>query len=181
MKMFLTLLTGIVFVITILVAAGCNQVNKEVTTEDQEATLTESDFESEILAADETKVWITLQDTSIGCKKHLIMQNVTHDKRSKKVIDTLETLVYPGDTVRWVKAKRAELNRVHQVRILDSSPWDTSDSCLAGEEIETLRGPYIEFVIPSDADSGIVKYEIIFQDKDKNYWYIDPQLKIPPR
>ena len=172
MKKILTHLTGIVFLITILVAGGCktNKQNAEAIEGNEpviEETLTESDFSAEILAADSNEVWVSLQETSIGCRKHLVMQNITHSERSKKVIDTLTTVVYPGYTVRWVKADSAKLKKVHHVRILDSSPWNTSDSCLAGEEVVTFEGNYIKFVIPSDADTGTVKYEIIFEDKDK--------------
>jgi hypothetical protein len=97
------------------------------------------------------------------------------------VIDTLETEVYPGYTVNWVKSRSDGLKKVHHVRIMDSSPWNTSDSCLAGREEIVGSRSYIKFVVPLDADTGKVKYEIIFEDADKAYWYIDPHLKIPPR
>jgi hypothetical protein len=63
---------------------------------------------------------------------------------------------------------------------MDASPWDLNDSCLEGYEVEADAGKYIEFKIPSNADTGIVKYEIIFEDEDKKFWYIDPHLMIPP-
>jgi hypothetical protein len=184
MKKILTLLTGIVFVITILVAVGCNHGNTQVTPQEKETpeeeTFTESDFAAEILAADSTKVWVSLHDTTIGCKKHLVMQNVTNTGRSKKVIDNLITYVDTGYTVYWMKTDLSEIKKVHQIRIVDSSPWNTLDTCLEAEQILEDKGSYIKFVIPSDADTGTVKYEIIFEDKAKKFWYIDPHLKIPP-
>lgn len=179
MKKTLTFLTGIVFLIAILVAVGCKEVKMQVTTEDNEETLTESELPPAILADDST-VSVIVYDTLIGCRKHLVMQNVTPSERSKKAVDTLTTVVYPGYTVIWVKHDSAKLKKVHQVRILDSSPWSTSDSCLAGTVIEADAGNYIKFDIPLDADTGTVKYEVIFEDKDKEFWYIDPHLRIPP-
>jgi hypothetical protein len=180
MKKTLTFLTGIVFLIAILVAVGCKAVKMQVTTEDNEETITESELPPAILADDST-VTVVVYDTMIGCRKHLVMQNVMPDERSKKVVDTLTTVVRRGFTVVWVKVNGSELRKVHQVRIMDSSPWNTSDSCLAGEEeIVAASRSYIKFVIPLDANPGTVKYEVIFEDKDKNYWYIDPHLKIPP-
>jgi hypothetical protein len=179
MKKTLTFLTGIVFLIAILVAVGCKEVKMQVTTEDNDETLTESELPPAILADDST-VTVVVYDKMIGCFKHLIMENVTDTGRSKKVIDTLTTIVRPGYTVIWVKHDSAKLKKVHHVRILDSSPWSTSDTCLAGTVIEADAGNYIKFDIPLDADTGKVKYEVIFEDKDKNFWYIDPHLRIPP-
>jgi hypothetical protein len=172
-----------VFIITILVAGGCTSNEVKDTEPTPEDTRSDLDFALGILNGDSTKVFVYLKDTLIDGRKHLEMHNVKHTgEQGKKVIDTLTTVVYPKYTVHWKKTTDSEIQRIHLVRIVDSKPWDLKDTCLVGVESEEAeeRGT-TKFVIPSNADTGTVKYEIIFQDKDKNIWCIDPHLKIPPR
>lgn len=179
MKKKLTLLTGIAVLIAILSIGSCNRVSPKSITEDNDKTLTKSELPPEISEAEST-IRIIVYDIEIGCRKHLEMQDDTDTGRGKKVIDSLTTVVHRGETVVWAKDDSAKLRKIHQVRIIDSSPWKTKDSCLEAEEIKQVTGTYLKFVIPSDADTGTVKYEIIFEDRNKNYWYIDPHLRIPP-
>lgn len=183
MKKILTLLTGIVFLITILVAGGCTSTAEKNTEATPEDTRSDLDFALDILNGDSTKVFVYLKDTLKDGRKHLEMHNVKHTgEQGKKVIDTLTTVVYPKYTVFWRKTSDSEIQRILLVRIVDSEPWDLKDTCFVGVESEEAEERGItKFVIPSTADTGTVKYEIIFKDRDKKIWCIDPHLKIPPR
>ena len=188
MKKHLTILTGIVFAILTLVASGCNQgVTKEESAVEEEI-LTDSAFASAIIAEDPTKLFVSVEDTFYDGRFHLIMQNYDRNGvQGKKVVDNLETTVYPGNVVYWNKSSRSELHKINFVRIVDSKPWGIFDECLVGVESDDAedRGS-VKFIIPPGADTGIVKYEIVFTVKDelgkhkKKTWCIDPHLRIPP-
>jgi hypothetical protein len=176
MKRNLIVLTGIVFVI-VLAAGGCKQgAESQGTTDDKGATKVVRSFMYD--PADSTTVEIYLKDTLIGCMKHLEM----YDEKfpgvaGDRVIDSLETVVRRGYTVVWKKTHKAEIKKIHHIRIMDSTPWNLSDTCIVISEDSTKALFHLK--IPSDADTGTVKYEIIFEDKDDNIWSIDPYLKIP--
>jgi hypothetical protein len=189
MKKILTLHTGLAILITILIAFGCNRGKLQVRGADDEIILSDSAFASLIIADDPTKHYISVEDTFYAGRFHLIMQNYdSKGVQGKKVIDNLETVVDPGHTVYWNKTSRSDIKKVNFIRIVDPKPWSLIDSCLIGlESEETLDRGSVKFIIPSDADSGTVKYEIVFTIKDdsdahkKKTWCIDPHLRIPPK
>lgn len=185
MKKKLTLLTGIAFLIAILIACGCTATGEKETEPAQEDTRTDLDFAQDIIGDDTTKVFVFVEETFIDCRMHLIMQNVKHTgAHGKKVVDTLTTVVYPGYTVFWKKTKESRIHKIHQVRVMDTMPWNL-DTCLVGSEIDRDSQSLVQLVIPSTEDTGSVKYEIIFEYKDeanhKSFWCIDPHLRIPPQ
>jgi len=156
MKRILTLLTGIVFLITILIVGGCLKACKQ-----NGSTKVENDS---------TKVEIYLKDTLIDGRMHLKMYNAKHP--DKKVVDSLYTDVYPGYTVIWKKAVDSEIKKVNHIR-----PIEEGGKIFSKDAIED-RGLY-KYIIPSDAPSGTEKYEIVFTDKNDTIWCIDPYLRIP--
>jgi hypothetical protein len=180
MKKILTHLTGIVLIITILFTVGCKHGQEQETVASEEETLTDMQIAMTILGEDSDKVFVFVEDTVIDGKMHLNMFNVKHTgEQGKKVLDSLTTEVQPENTVYWRKTSDAELKKIHLVRIVDSGPWNLIDTCLIGVESEVEEDKKsVKFVIPSTADSGTVKYELIIEDKDKKLWCIDPYLMI---
>lgn len=170
MKNFLAHLTGIVFVITILIAGGCNQGikdNAEGTTEAKEAVLTPTSKDVDIY----------LKDTLIEGRFHLEMYD-TRDTTKKKV-DSLYTVVYPGSTVTWRKAKNSNVKKVHDIH----SPDVDGEFFSFGDTISLMRSLYT-LDIPGDAEFDTIKYEIVFSvkndtvDEKETSWCIDPYLRI---
>ena len=80
MKKYLVLLTGIVFLFTILIAGGCKQAVPHPVKGPKTVT-------------------ITLKAVKIDGKKHLEMYDSNNPDLI--VVDGLETTVNPGDTVVW--------------------------------------------------------------------------------
>jgi len=161
MKKILTLLAGIAFVIAILIASGCKMASSSPQKAEQEK--------------DPKKVTVVLKDTIINCMMHLVMYN--DDDRKNSVIDNLYTDVQPGYTVKWKADNSSDIRHIHHVRIMDAGPWDLPDSCLVATEDPDDRGN-LKFEVPLNADTGTVKYEIIFEDNDGGFWCIDPYLRI---
>jgi len=180
MKKILTLLTASVFVMAILIASACSSNTKQEAMGEQEAipetdTITSEDF-PEILVNETTK-GISLKETLIGCKMHLIMQNVSHTgSRGKEVVDSLYTDVYRGDEIYWAKKERSQI-KVYHIRIVEAMTWDPVDTCIVAIEDKEFKGAFT-LEIPATADTGLVKYEIIFRDENNEFWCIDPYLRI---
>ncbi len=160
MKKILTLLTGIVFLITILAAGGCRNGNKQ-----NEAILVENDS---------TRV-VYLKDTLIDGRMHLEMYNEKHP--DKKEIDTLTTDVRPGYTVIWKHAHKSKIKKVNHIRPLNLIKENGKIFSKEAEEVESKS--LYTYEIPSTAKPGKEKYEIIFKDKNDDFWCIDPYLRIP--
>ena len=171
MKKILTHLTGIVFVITILVAGGCKQVTKDnaETTAGNERTA---------LEADSKDVDIFLKEILIDGRMHLEM----YDSRDtlKIRVDSLYTLVYPGSTVNWKKAAKSNVKAVHNIRPTE----DDGNMFSNGVTMDMVKGLYT-LVIPDSVGVDTVKYEIVFtvkmdgEDEKETTWCIDPYLRIP--
>lgn len=161
MKTILTLLTGIVFLITILAAGGCNKKPNQ---------------KGDPLADnDSTKVDIYLKAVLIDGSMHLEMYD--SKKEGCVVIDGLVTVVYPGYTVTWKKAKESNINEVEDIRPINDfgKIFDNLNKETEPKSLWTLE-------IPGNAKPDTVKYEIDFtvkDDKDTTYT-IDPYLRIPP-
>ena len=161
MKKILTLLTGIVFLITILAAGGCNKGPKQKV--------------DPVADNDSTKVDIYLKAVSIDGNMHLEMYD--SKKEGCVVIDGLVTVVYPGYTVTWKKAHESNINKVEDIRPIDDfgNIFDNLNKETDPESLWTLE-------IPGTAEPDTVKYEIDFtvmNDMDTTYT-IDPYLRIPP-
>ncbi|MCK5101538.1 MAG: hypothetical protein KAR17_01945 [Cyclobacteriaceae bacterium] len=172
MKKNLVLLTGIVFVITILLAGGCGSGNKQELVADVENESTTEESKEDILT-DSTKVKIYLKDSLIDGRMHLEMYEERDSCR--RVINDLVTYVYPGYTVKWRKASKSNINKVEFINIKEVYGTEFSDSV-------RLVGDSHQLEIPCDAKTGIIIYEIHFTVKDHKdtIYIIDPYLRIPP-
>ena len=107
MKKILTLLTGIVFVITILVAAGCGNGKKQNDSPKNENGPAK-------VAADPTKVDIYLKDSVINGTMHLFMFD--EKKPDCGVIDDHLIVVKRGYTVKWSNAKDSKIDEITHIR-----------------------------------------------------------------
>lgn len=154
MKKILTHLTGIVLLITILVAAGCSPAAAP-------------------LEKGPEKVIITLKAVKIKGVKHLEM----YDSNNPDIIvvDALETLVYPGDTVVWEIISSWRLKKV--LRIGGETPGMIID-----KDAEPINGTKsFMFIIPVNAPyDTVAKYDINCKGWIGKAWPIDPYLRIPP-
>ena len=156
MKKNLILLTGIVLLITILVAGGCQEPIKQ--------------NGGTILANDSTRV-VYLKDTLIDGRMHLEMYHARDSL--KKVIDSLYTVVQPGYTVYWKKAAKSKINAIHDIRLVDAD----SIFSLSKDSIGLLS--LFKLEIPKDAKPDTIKYEIVFTVKQGGgTWCIDPYIRI---
>lgn len=166
MKKNLILLTGIVFLITILVAGSCRNGNK------QNSPTKEENDTAEVVD-DSTTVRIYLKDILIDGSMHLEMYD--SKKPGCEVIDNLVTVVYPGDTVIFKKAHKSNVDEVIDIRLVEEDVKIFS----VGDRED--RGLYVLEIDPN-AIPDTVKYEIVFTvKKDTTTWTIDPYLRIPPQ
>lgn len=169
MKKILTHLTGIVFLITILIAFGCGSSEKQ----NGSALLAPTDESADVATPDRAPkaVSIFLKDTSIDGRMHLLMSNEKHPEW--KVIDDLVTLVYCRDTVVWRKGEKSNIDEIKYIKIKE----------VYGTGFITegrLIRPLDELVIPDSAKPGIMVYEIGFTvKKDTTTHTIDPYLRLP--
>ncbi len=163
MKRNLIVLTGIVFVLSILVAVGCKQTKQTDTREAFEGFT--------IDLTDTTKVWIYLQDTTIGGSVHLLMYDSR--KPGDVVVDDLVTEVYGGYTVFWDRVLGSNIHKIEDIRPVE-------DSTQIFIEDVTLDRNVFKLHIPTDVPDSIEeKYEIEITLKDSGTWVIDPYLRIP--
>jgi len=157
MKKILSLLTGIVVIITILATGGCKKGHKQ---------------NGDALAThDSLKIYLT--DTVMSGSKHLYMSDSR--KPGCGVIDNLQTVVNPGDSVFFMKGKNSKIETVdtiYQVKVIDTV-FNVIET--KGKEYYVLE---IDSFTPTDT---IVKYVIEFTvKKDTTTYIIDPYLRIPP-
>ena len=90
-----------------------------------------------------------------------------------EVIDNLVTVVYPGYTITWKKAKHSEIEDVLDIRPIDDDGKIFSKGFMQVESLWTL-------VIPDSAKTDTVKYLIEFTvTGDPTIWTIDPYLRLP--
>jgi len=163
MKRNLIVLTGIVFVLSILVAVGCKQPKQTDTREAFEGLAIDPN--------DTTKVRIYLQDTTIGGSVHLLMYD--SKKPGDAVVDSLVTEVYGGYTVFWDRVLSSNIHKINDVRPVEDS------SQIFLEDVIEYRNVF-KLDIPSDVPDSIEeKYEIEITLKDSGTWVIDPYLRIP--
>lgn len=165
MKKVLINLTGIVFLITILLAAACGNSKKQNEPEEL-ATLDES-----------TTVNVFLKEIEIGESMHLLM----YDSRKSEcpVIDGLISDVNRGDTVKFRKGKNSRIESVEDVRLIEVE----GDPKIYKERFEPGGVVYYQLILDTNAlqNDTFVKYEIHFMvkgHKDTTY-IIDPYLRLP--
>ena len=151
MKKILTLPTVIVFLITILAAGACSPVPPK----------------------GPKKVTIYLKAKKINGEKHLRMYDSNNP--GNKVIDTLETLVNPGDTVVW------KLKFLSRIKEIDKIGPKATGKIINKDAEKIPHTKEFKLIIPVDAPipSEREKYDIKFKYKDGRIWTIDPYLRIP--
>lgn len=175
MKKNLVLLTGIAFLITILVADGCKQGVKQKAAKDKNNT-------PQALAVSENTVDVFLKDTLILGEMHLLVYD---SKRQEcEVIDNHTISVKPGYTVKWKNAKGSKIDEIKRIcRVGEDSTFfgavpvvDTTEA----DRSVTFRKGIHKLIIPPDAPTNtIVKYKIVFTVKMNTSPYtIDPYIRI---
>jgi len=171
MKKNLLFLTGIVFLITILVAGGC-----KTSPEPRALVGGYSD--------DPTAKHIRLKDSLIDDTMHLFM----YDKKSEcGVIDDHLIVVKRNHTVKWKNAKDSKIEAILYIRpVGDSTFWGAAPVIDRTEadstEFFSINRGVLKLVIPDSATlDTLVKYEIGFtvQGYKDTVFCIDPYLKIP--
>lgn len=178
MKKNLVLLTGIVFVLTILLAGGCNPgTSKKGSEEAGGSTLLEE--------KDPKNVDIFLKESLDSGTMHLFMSS---DKKSEcGVIDDYLVVVKPGYTIRWKNADDSEIFRIVKILPVGDSTFFGAVPVVETTDVDPTevfgfsRGLH-KLVIPDTAAlDTLLKYEIHFEvrDHEDTTYIIDPYLKLP--
>jgi hypothetical protein len=163
-------LTGIVFLIAILVAGACSSGNRPT----GEDTITN---EPEEKVEDSNKVTVFFRDTMMDGRMHLLMSD--SNNRDSVVVDSLLTKVNRGTTIFWKKDSKDIIQVLHIRPVGDSGRIFTEDATL-----DSLRGVH-KYTVPVNAPIDTTeKYEIVFtvkreKDKKPTTWCIDPYLRVP--
>ena len=153
MKKILTLLTGIVFLVAILVT--CNGRNAAGNDGDSK---------------DSKTVTIYLKVLDLDGEMHLLMRD--SNDTTYQVVDNLITEVNRGDIVKWKKDNPGSgILTINQIR-------PTKKKGLFLERAELVNDIH-QIEIPDNAEPGIAKYVIVFTHTNGDIWFIDPYLKIP--
>lgn len=174
MKKNLTFLTGIVFLLTILVAVSCGDNDQQNGTPANGIVPEGVPVEVLKLLEDSTIVGIYLTEIKIGDDMHLKM---SHARKPKfEVIDGLISEVYPGYTVIFLKGQQSKIEKVTGVTVLDTI-IDITPAEIVTEDVE-----YYRILIDSTSMyDTIAKYEIRFFIKnDTTEYIVDPYLQVPP-
>lgn len=156
MKKAIFYLTGIVFIITILIASASTPA-------------VDPDKPSENLKKVEIFLKVYLKDG----EKHLEMYDSNNP--DNRVIDDLHTVVDPGTKVVWRRAKDSGISSIRKVSPIDPGEIFTGDArtILLNKRFRT-RIP--EGELKRDKEE---KYIIIFKDKkEKEETPIDPYLRV---
>ena len=157
MKKILTLLTGILFLITILAAGSCTPPEGD---DDQSANL--------------RKVDISCKAVVIDGEWHLEMYDSNNP--SNVVVDNLITDVKPKTTVTWMWTSDSEIKKFVRIH-----PTHSNGNIIPGPAKKVAFTNKLRLKIPNDATVGEEKYDIQFLDPDGDTVTIDPHLKIPPQ
>ena len=161
MKKNLSILTGIVFVITILAAGACKNGSKQGAEAEAEKTSKYVD--------------IFLKAVLIDSIMHLEM----YDSKNEGciVIDGLLTTVDPGETARWMKASNSKITKI--VAIIQKE-----ETRNIFDNLDTEEGPdsLWTLLIPNTAIPDTIPYGIKFRvaEYGDSIFTIDPYLRIPP-
>ncbi len=157
MKKILTHLTGIVLLITILMAGGCSPAKvPQASTEDLSVVI------------------IYVKAVKVKEENHLEMYD--SGDLGNRVIDELETYVDDSTKIYWMLADDSGLEKIKKVK-----PKNTGGKIMPGpaKGIWFLKH-YKKHVVPGNQKSGDTQeYLIRVKDLDGKTWEIDPYLKIP--
>ena len=161
MKKNLILLTGIVFLITILLAGGCSK-GKPI------------EMEGVVIIKDSTKVIIHLKYTLIDGEKHLEMYD-SNDPENV-VVDSLYTWVARGMKVIWKFDSQSGIKKIHEI----GSSKEVRNIFKEDARKRFLCKSF-KLKIPNNAPwDETEEYDIEFEVKDGNIYKIDPYLRVRP-
>jgi hypothetical protein len=157
MKKIFTLLTGIVFLIAILVAGGCKSANDQKSPNDLK------------------KVTIYLRSIEINGEKHLSLC----DLKGVPVIDSLKTDVDAGTIVIW------RLERASGIKSISKIYRSTEkQKIFKTDPQKKLFSKKFQLIVPDDVKRGtkeyLEEYTIEYTDEENTNWKIDPFLRVPP-
>lgn len=157
MKKTITYLTGIVLLASILLAGACSKA------------------QGPKLKKEQRKVEIICKVVEVKGAKHLEMYN--HTEPNSKVIDTLQTDVWPGTRVTWIWVKDSESEVFVKI-----GP-ERKGKVIPGNARKVPFTRKFRLRIPRDAPqpSEREKYDIEFKDKGGKTVTIDPYLRIPKK
>jgi len=163
MKKILTHLTGIVFLISILIAGGC----KSATAEDDPGKPIYPE-----------KVTIFLKAYEDGDDMKLKMYDSKNE--TPIVAEDHYADVGPDTKVVWKRANNSNIKSIRKV-----GPKVNNGPIFPGDATTFLFHKRLRITVPSDApvpkedaEDTSESYEIIFRDKDNNEWKTDPYLRI---
>jgi len=151
MKKILTLLAGIVFLTSILVAGGCGSAEVPKPLQNLDVVV------------------IYVKAIQINGENHLEMYD---SNDSTKVIDTLVTDVKPGTEVFWVLAPSSGLEKVTKIK--PKNPGGSIIPAPTGLFPTNQK----KLKVPNNANPGEEGYLIRVKDLEGNRWEIDPYLRI---
>lgn len=153
MKKMLILLKGIAFILAVLAAGGCSNIDGP---------------------KDSSEVYIYLKVIEINGEKHL--QMFDSNNRNIVVIDTLHTQVQAGNKVFWALAESSGISSIKKI-----GPKHPNGNIIPGDATGVMFTKKKKLKIPKNAISGEEAYYIKFKDADGKTTTIDPYLKIPPQ
>ena len=186
MKKILTHLTGIVFLITILIAAGCNSATEndsqtftDPTVPTDQTVLTDpTDPTDQRVPEEVDTVTICLGEAfEDNDGKHLRMYDSHYPDNI--IVDNLETFVWPGTVVIWEVLDGSGIRKLKKI-----SPKNGNGNIMhrdASGFFYTLFTGKKKFKVLEDAPrpSEREEYLIKFKYKDNKTKTVDPYLKIP--
>lgn len=169
MKKILTHLTGFAFLITILLAGACSRGENPPlsSSENNGSAIVDKDS-----TRDPKTVTISLKAIRKDGGKHLEMYD--SNKPGDVVVDNLETLVMPGDTVVWEIISQWRMKKITKIgRQTKGVIIDKDANPIPGTKSFNL-------IIPEDAPWDTKEeYDIEFKGWLGKTWPIDPYLRIP--
>ena len=157
MKKILILLTGIVFVITILAAGGCSPASNHDPSKGLE----------------EVTIYLKVDEKDGEMRLKMYDSN----KPDSIVVDDLYTDVKDSTKVIWALADQSGIRRIKKI-----GPKKPGGQII----IEDASGIFLtkkkKLKIPDNQTPGNEEaYYIKFKDTDGNTWTIDPYLRIPKK
>lgn len=154
MKKNLSILTGIILVLMILISGACNKQGGEDYPEDS------------------NKVTIYYKVIMVGKEMHLEMYNSYN--KSFKVVDSLWTEVKPKMKVIWEPLDNSGIKKVKRI-----GPSKQNPKIFKTDAHKVFLSKKFKFRIPREAKQGEDKYDIKFEAIEGGEWTIDPHLIIP--
>jgi hypothetical protein len=155
MKKIFTLSTGIVFLITILIAGGCKSANDDMVSNGNVVY---------------NKVIIYLRSVEINGEKHLYM----YDSNGSSSLDSLITDVKPGAAVYW------ELERNSGIKKIKNISSSHGKRNIFKEDPSGIFLSKAFMLKLSDDVKDEEKYTIEYILEDNTRIIIDPYLRIKP-